>query len=89
MGRPLGAVLPELLSREPTRVRRHFQRQYRAHAQSALRRAEGIVIFDDYEFDEIEDESERPKLGIDAFLKAVEGQYRLMHKAYQVVIAKL
>ena len=50
---------------------------------------EGIVIFDDYEFDEIEDESERPKLGIDAFLEAVEGQYRLMHKAYQVVIAKL
>jgi hypothetical protein len=48
----------------------------------------GIVIFDDYEFDEIEDESERPKLGIDAFLKTVEGQYRLMHKAYQVVIAK-
>jgi Methyltransferase domain len=50
---------------------------------------EGIVIFDDYEFDEIEDESEQPKLGIDAFLKAVEGQYRLIHKAYQVVIAKL
>ena len=29
----------------------------------------GIVIFDDYEFDEIKDESERPKLGIDAFLR--------------------
>jgi predicted O-methyltransferase YrrM len=50
---------------------------------------EGIVIFDDYEFDEIKEESERPKLGIDAFLKACEGQYLLVHKAYQVVIVKL
>src|SRR5262245_59584554 len=49
----------------------------------------GIVIFDDYEFDEIEDESERPKPGIDAFLAAFEGQYRLLHQAYQVAIAKL
>jgi predicted O-methyltransferase YrrM len=49
----------------------------------------GIVIFDDYEFDEIEDESERPKPGIDAFLAAFEGQYRLIHRAYQVAIAKL
>ncbi len=50
---------------------------------------DGIVIFDDYEFDEIKDESERPKLGIEAFLAAFDGQYRLVHKAYQVVIAKL
>jgi predicted O-methyltransferase YrrM len=49
----------------------------------------GIVIFDDYEFDEIKDESERTKRGIDAFLAAFEGQYRVIHKAYQVVIAKL
>jgi predicted O-methyltransferase YrrM len=49
----------------------------------------GIVIFDDYEFDEIKDESERPKPGIDAFLAAFEGQYRLIHRAYQVAIAKL
>ncbi len=50
---------------------------------------DGIVIFDDYEFDEIKDESERPKPGIDAFLAAFEGQYRLIHRAYQVAIAKL
>ena len=49
----------------------------------------GIVIFDDYEFDEIKEESERPKLGIDAFLTAFDGQYRVVHKGYQVVIAKL
>ena len=50
---------------------------------------EGIVIFDDYEFDQNETELERPKLGIDAFLKAIDGQYRLIHKDYQLVIAKL
>jgi predicted O-methyltransferase YrrM len=49
----------------------------------------GIMIFDDYEFDEIKEESERPKLGIDAFLTAFEGKYRVVHKGYQVVIAKL
>jgi Methyltransferase domain len=49
----------------------------------------GIVVFDDYQFDEIEQESERPKPGIDAFLAAFDGQYHLLHKAYQVAIAKL
>jgi predicted O-methyltransferase YrrM len=49
----------------------------------------GIVIFDDYEFDQNETELERPKLGIDAFLKVIDGQYRLLHKDYQVAIAKL
>ena len=51
--------------------------------------ANGLVIFDDYEFDQMEEEIERPKLGIDAFLKAIEGQYRLIHKDYQVVIEKI
>ena len=50
---------------------------------------EGIAIFDDYEWDLNETELERPRLGVDAFLKAIEGQYRLVHKEYQVAIAKL
>jgi hypothetical protein len=49
----------------------------------------GVVIFDDYEFDEAVDDSERPKLGIDAFLASTAGQYRLLHRAYQVAIVKL
>ena len=49
----------------------------------------GIVIFDDYEFDQMEEEIERPKLGIDAFLAAIDDQYRLIHKGYQVAIVKL
>jgi predicted O-methyltransferase YrrM len=50
---------------------------------------DGIVIFDDYEFDQMEGELERPKLGIDVFLAAIDGQYRLRHKGYQVAIVKL
>ena len=49
----------------------------------------GLVIFDDYEFDQMEGELERPKLGIDTFLAAIPNQYRLVHKGYQVAIAKL
>lgn len=48
----------------------------------------GIVIFDDYEWPLMDDDRERPKLGIDAFLAAVAGQYRELHRDYQVVIEK-
>jgi hypothetical protein len=48
----------------------------------------GIVIFDDYDWDLME-EHERPKPGVDAFLKTIEGQYRLIHCEYQMVIGKL
>ena len=49
----------------------------------------GLVIFDDYEFDLMKGELENPKPGVDAFLAAVRGQYREVHRAYQIVIAKL
>jgi predicted O-methyltransferase YrrM len=49
----------------------------------------GIVIFDDYEWDLMRNGRERPSLGIDAFLAAFRGQYRELHRAYQLVIAKL
>jgi hypothetical protein len=48
----------------------------------------GVVIFDDYAWDLME-EHERPKPGVDAFLKTIEGQYRLIHCDYQMVIGKL
>ena len=48
----------------------------------------GIVIFDDYEWPLMGDDRQRPKLGIDAFLTAVSGEYRELHRAYQFVIAK-
>ncbi|MDQ8731497.1 class I SAM-dependent methyltransferase [Bradyrhizobium sp. LHD-71] len=49
----------------------------------------GIVLFDDYEWNLMENELERPKLGIDEFMAAHEGQYRLLHRAYQIAIEKL
>jgi predicted O-methyltransferase YrrM len=49
----------------------------------------GLLIFDDYEWELMDNERERPKLGIDAFLAAYDGRYRLIHRAYQLVIAKL
>ena len=33
---------------------------------------DGIVIFDDYEFDQMEGELERPKLGVDVFLASID-----------------
>jgi predicted O-methyltransferase YrrM len=48
----------------------------------------GIVIFDDYEWPLMDSDLERPRLGIDAFLAAIDRQYREVHRDYQVVIAK-
>ena len=48
----------------------------------------GVVIFDDYNWDLME-EHERPKPGVDAFLKTIEGQYRVIHCEYQMVLGKL
>ena len=49
----------------------------------------GIIIFDDYEWPLMGSDIERPKLGIDAFLATIGGQYRELHRDYQLVIAKL
>jgi predicted O-methyltransferase YrrM len=49
----------------------------------------GIVIFDDYEWGLMNEESERPKLGIDAFLAAIPGQHRVIHRDYQMIVARL
>jgi predicted O-methyltransferase YrrM len=48
----------------------------------------GIVIFDDYGWDMMTEERERPKAGIDAFLATIDGCYRELHRDYQIVIAK-
>lgn len=48
----------------------------------------GIVIFDDYAWELMNNDNERPKLGIDAFLETIAGQYRVVHRDYQLVIAR-
>ena len=49
----------------------------------------GIMIFDDYEWEYMREPRSEPKLGIDSFLRVFEGQYRLMHKSFQVAIERL
>jgi predicted O-methyltransferase YrrM len=51
--------------------------------------AGGLVIFDDYQWAEMPEPMDNPKPGVDAFLKSIEGQYRMVHDDYQVAIAKL
>jgi hypothetical protein len=47
-----------------------------------------LSIFDDYEWSMMQTEAERPKLGVDAFLAAQAGQYRELHRRYQIIIER-
>jgi hypothetical protein len=49
----------------------------------------GILIFDDYEWKAPYREIDKPKAGIDAFLKLYEGQYQILATGYQVAIRKI
>jgi predicted O-methyltransferase YrrM len=49
----------------------------------------GIVIFDDYELAIDPNLQDRPKVGIDRFLALFGGQYQILHKGFQVIVAKL
>jgi predicted O-methyltransferase YrrM len=48
----------------------------------------GTVMFDDYEWKDMPHRLDRPKAGIDTFLRSIKGEYRLVHKEYQVAIVK-
>jgi predicted O-methyltransferase YrrM len=53
-----------------------------------LVRTGGMVIFDDYLWDNQQGPSEIPKPGIDAFLASVDGQFRVVWNGYQIAIVK-
>jgi predicted O-methyltransferase YrrM len=55
----------------------------------SLLKSEGIMIFDDYEWDQSNDEYLVPKMAIDAFLRVYSRKYELLHKGYQVVVKKI
>jgi cephalosporin hydroxylase len=48
----------------------------------------GLVIFDDYGWDEMPEPLDNPKPGVDAFLGTIKGQYRSVLHDYQVAIIK-
>lgn len=50
----------------------------------------GIVAFDDYTWNhESSDTQKAPKIGIDLFLKTIDGQYEMLEKTNQVWIKKI
>ena len=49
----------------------------------------GTLVFDDYEWAYMPEPHANPKLGIDSFLRAFEGQYRIVHRAFQIALEKL
>ena len=51
-----------------------------------LLKKSGVIIFDDYIWKEGKNEIDRPKMAIDAFLRAYEGQYNLLYKGKQIIV---
>jgi predicted O-methyltransferase YrrM len=49
----------------------------------------GLVIFDDYEWSLAPEPAERPRLGIDSFLSGHTGEYRELHRGYQLIVEKM
>ena len=49
----------------------------------------GLLIFDDYAWQDAPEETNRPRLAIDAFLAVYQGSYRLLHQGYQVALEKV
>ena len=49
----------------------------------------GTMIFDDYEWAYMTDPRSNPKLGIDLFLKAFDGQYEIAQRGFQIALKKL
>ncbi len=48
----------------------------------------GVMIFDDYEWAYMPEPRSNPKLGIDSFLAALAGQYRILHRGFQIALEK-
>jgi predicted O-methyltransferase YrrM len=53
-----------------------------------LLKKNGVLIFDDYEWNAYSNPLLCPKVSIDAFLKVFKNQFKLRHKGYQVVVEK-
>ena len=48
----------------------------------------GLLIFDDYLWDLMPDEAERPKLAIDAFMSAYAGEFEIVSHGYQMILRR-
>ncbi|CAG8673231.1 13402_t:CDS:2, partial [Ambispora gerdemannii] len=50
---------------------------------------DGIMIFDDYEWDYFEEEYNNPRIAIDSFLRCYKPQIEIIYKHYQVALRKV
>lgn len=53
-----------------------------------LLKPNGLLIFDDYQWVDLQHPEQAPKLGIDAFLSEMQGEIEILHQAYQVIVKK-
>ena len=49
----------------------------------------GVLIFDDYKWNKLEKNIDKPKIAIDSFLKIYENEIELLYSGYQVIIKKV
>jgi hypothetical protein len=54
-----------------------------------LLKENGIMIFDDYEWDYYEEEYNNPRIAIDGFLRFYHSQIEVIYKHYQVAVRKV
>ena len=53
-----------------------------------LLKPDGIMVFDDYGWGMDKPPEDRPQLGIDSFLAAYKGKFRIIEQGYQMAITK-
>lgn len=53
-----------------------------------LLKSGGLMIFDDYVWSDPKFPGEDPRLGIDAFLSSIAGEFEKLHQQYQLIIRK-
>jgi predicted O-methyltransferase YrrM len=57
-------------------------------AWDLLRRG-GIVVFDDYLFKHATHADHQPKLALDCFLDIYSGEYKVLHRKYELILQKI
>ncbi|PPC99028.1 MAG: hypothetical protein CTY31_11480 [Hyphomicrobium sp.] len=55
----------------------------------SLLKSDGIMILDDYRWKPEFPDHNRPKVGIDFFLKSISGQYLELHRDHQIIVQKI
>jgi tetratricopeptide (TPR) repeat protein len=65
----------------------HIERD--AELSWSLLKFGGLLIFDDYEWINPQQPDQSPKVGIDTFLAKFQGQIKVIHKSFQVIVEKL